>query len=280
MERSSDGARRRRAGSTILERGRERVAVSAKKLKIVGVIPARLNSERLPGKVLLMAAGRAMVHHVYEGARGCPLLNELLIATDSPDVRAYCEAHRIPVVMTADSHRSGTERIHEVMQRVGGDVFVNLQGDEPLVTADHVRLLIEPFLAPDDRSAALMVTTLKVKMDAAEASNPNVVKVVADPRGRALYFSRAPIPYRRDADSSLPCYKHLGFYAYRAEALARYVALPPSPLEKTERLEQLRFLENGISIYVAETAQDTVGVDTAEDWQAVCRVLAARSLLT
>ena len=159
------------------------------------------------------------------------------------------------------------------MQTVPGDIFLNLQADEPLLTSRHLQLLVAPFL----RDAATQVSTLKTPLDAAAAQDPNVVKVVTDESGRALYFSRAPIPYHRNAASSLPYYKHLGLYGYRREALARYFELPASPLEQAERLEQLRFLENGIPIQVAETAEDTVGVDTEEDWQAVSRLLEGRS---
>ena len=242
------------------------------KPKIVGVIPARLHSQRLPGKVLRQIAGRAMLHHVYERARECSLLDDLLVATDSENVREYCAEHQIRVLMTAESHRSGTERIHEVMHKIPADVFLNLQADEPLLTGEHLRLLAEPFLLHGDAQ----VTTLKTPLDAAAAQNPNVVKVVTDARGRALYFSRAPIPYRRDTASALPYYKHLGLYGYRREALERYCALPPAQLEQAERLEQLRFLENGIPIHVLETAEDTIGVDTEEDWEAVARYLENR----
>lgn len=234
---------------------------------IVGVIPARMSSERLPGKVLRSLGGRAMLHHVFEGARQCPRLRGVWVATDSGEVRDYCARNQIPVLMTAATHRSGTERIHEVIEKLPAAVYVNLQADEPMLRASHVELLLEPFL----RRPQTQVTTLKTPLDPAEAQNPNVVKVVTDPGGQALYFSRAPIPYRRHAGSALPFYKHLGFYAYSREALERYVQWPPSPLEQTERLEQLRFLENGIPIQVAETAEDTIGVDTEEDWQAVTR---------
>jgi 3-deoxy-manno-octulosonate cytidylyltransferase (CMP-KDO synthetase) len=246
---------------------------SEKKPRIVAVIPARLNSERLPGKVLRVMAGRAMLHHVYDGVRGCPLLDELLVATDAEAVRSYCSQRQIPVLMTSSAHRSGTERIYEVTQRIAGDVFLNLQADEPLVDVDHVQSLIKPFLADE----TVQVSTLKVPLDAAMAANPNVVKVVTDRRGRALYFSRAPIPYRRDPASSLPYYKHLGLYGYRRETLDRYVQMGPTELEQAERLEQMRFLENGIPIQVAETSRDTIGVDTEEDWVAVSRLLESNS---
>lgn len=236
------------------------------RLKVVGVIPARLASERLPGKVLLEHEGRAMIHHVHASASGCPLLDELLIATDAEPVRDYCQRHGLAVVMTSPAHSSGTERIREVARAHPADVYVNIQGDEPLVRPEHITALIELFTR--DSLETVAVATLKTPMDHAAAQNPNVVKVVTDQRGRALYFSRAAIPFRRNQQSALSCFKHLGFYAYRREALFRYCELPASPLEITERLEQLRFLDHGISIHVAETPFDTIGVDTREDWEA------------
>ena len=235
--------------------------------RVVGVIPARFDSERLPGKVLRPICGKAMVHIVYERAKLCPLLAELWVGTDSERVHDYCAQNQIPVLMTTRRHRSGTERILEVIEKIPADVYVNIQADEPMLTPEHLRLLIEPFLARAD----VQVTTLKTPLAAAEAQNPNVVKVVTNIRGEALYFSRAPIPCPRNAASASPFYKHLGLYAYSRAALERYREWPASPLEETERLEQLRFLENGIPIHVAETAQDTIGVDTEEDWAAVTR---------
>lgn len=251
-------------------------------VRVRGVIPARFDSERLPGKVLRTIGGKAMVQIVYERAKLCPLLDELWVATDSERVRDYCRGNQIPVLMTARTHRSGTERILEVIETMpadadgndvfANDIYVNIQADEPMLTAEHLRLLIEPFLADSD----VQVTTLKTKLDPAEAQNPHVVKVVTNLRGQAVYFSRAPIPYPRNPAAGLPFYKHLGLYAYRRAALERYRDLPASPLEETERLEQLRFLEHGIAIHVAETAEDTIGVDTEDDWAAVTKYFAAQ----
>jgi 3-deoxy-manno-octulosonate cytidylyltransferase (CMP-KDO synthetase) len=258
-----------------------RAGGSEKKLTVVGVIPARMESERLPGKVLRPICGRPMIHRVYDAARACDALSELWVATDSAAVSEYCAANGIAVMMTSRAHRSGTERVHEVMQKRSADrsapdvfahdsahdIYVNIQGDEPMLQPSHLDLLIEPFL----RHPQTRVTTLKTPLAPDEAANPNVVKVVSSPHGGALYFSRAAIPYRRNSASTVPCYKHLGFYAYRAEALRLYVSLPVSPLEETERLEQLRFLENGIPMHVAETPFDTIGVDTEDDLLAVTR---------
>ena len=246
---------------------------SPQKVMVAGVIPARLNSERLPGKVLRTLAGKAMLHHVYDAARDCALLDQLWVATDSEAVREYCVSHQIPVVMTSATHRSGTERIREAMEQITAEIFLNLQGDEPLLTAAHVRQLIEPFL----NDPSVQVTTLKTALDASAAQNPNVVKVVTDSGGNALYFSRAAIPYPRDGAANPRYFKHLGLYGYRRQALLRYSTLSPTPLEQTERLEQLRFLENAIPIYVAETQQDTIGVDTEEDWHALTQYLEDRA---
>ena len=247
-------------------------------LRVLGVIPARYDSERLPGKVLLPICGKPMIQIVYERARLCPLLDELWVATDSERVQECCLQNRIPVAMTSRAHRSGTERILELMEKMPADVYVNVQGDEPMLTPAHLRLLIEPFLISATATEArpgVQVTTLKTPLDPAEASNPNVVKVVTNLRDEAVYFSRAPIPYPRNSAAHPGFYKHLGLYAYTRGALERYRTLPVSPLEETERLEQLRFVEHGIPIHVAETAEDTIGVDTEDDWAAVTRYFEA-----
>lgn len=227
--------------------------------KIIGVIPARLDSQRLPGKVLLDIGPKPMVHWVYERARQSPLLSELFVATDSEKVRQYCSRHDIPVILTGQ-HASGSDRIHEVMERTDGDVYVNIQGDEPTIRPDHIDLLLRPIL--DGKSE---VATLKVAVDKAAAQDPNDVKVVTDSRGRALYFSRFPIPFDRDATGGIRFYKHIGLYGYTRAALVLFHSLPPSPLELAEKLEQLRYLENGIPIMVAETPYDMVGVNTRAD---------------
>ena len=229
--------------------------------KIIGVIPARLESTRLPRKLLRPICGRPMIAWVYERARQARGLDKLLVATDSEEILAYCVASGIPGMMTSSAHRSGTDRVVEVMSREPADVYVNVQGDEPMVTAGHIELLLRPFL----EVPATRVSTLKVGMPLDEARDPNNVKVVTNPQGQALYFSRSPIPFDRDGSGRVRYYKHLGLYAYSAEALEKFSLLPPSELEQQERLEQLRFLENGIPIAVVETSQDTIGVDTEPD---------------
>lgn len=231
------------------------------KLKMVGVIPARLGSQRLARKVLQEINGRLLVEQVYRGVSGSPFLSELWVATDSEEVFRACNERKIPVLMTSPDHASGTDRIYEVMTKKPADIYVNIQGDEPLVRADHLEALLNPFTS----QTGVRVSTLKTKISAEAAKCPNVVKVTTDSRGWALYFSRSVIPFDRDGSSPHPLFKHLGFYAYTKEELEKFHRLPPSSLEQTEKLEQLRFLENQIPIFVAETAFDTIGVDTEED---------------
>jgi 3-deoxy-manno-octulosonate cytidylyltransferase (CMP-KDO synthetase) len=235
-------------------------------MRIVAVIPARLASTRLPGKVLRPIAGVPMLGWVYRAALACPQLDQVLIATDSSEVVAYADSEGWPSVMTSPDLPSGTDRVHAVSGLVDADIYVNIQGDEPLVRREHIEALLRPFAL-----AAAEVTTLSTPCTPAEVDDPNAVKVVTASDGRALYFSRASIPYNRGI--ATPPRKHLGLYAYRKAALARFAGLPPSPLEMTERLEQLRLLENGINIYVEHTTFTTIGVDTEADLLAVEQVL-------
>jgi 3-deoxy-manno-octulosonate cytidylyltransferase (CMP-KDO synthetase) len=239
-------------------------------MKAIAVIPARLASTRLARKALRGIAGQPMVGRVYEAVRSSSLLADVIIATDSDEIMSACERHGWKARMTSTEHRSGTERVHEIANLVAADVYLNVQGDEPLTRAEHIAALLDVMNDP-----AVQVGTLKTPAPEADFHNPNAVKVVADTTGRALYFSRATIPH--DRDHTNPRYfKHLGFYAYRKSALDRFVALPESSLERSERLEQLRFLENGISIHVGETPFDTVGVDTEEDLRRVEEILRRR----
>jgi 3-deoxy-manno-octulosonate cytidylyltransferase (CMP-KDO synthetase) len=240
-------------------------------MTVLGVIPARLASTRLPRKVLREIAGRPMICHVYERARQAPSLSDLLVATDSGEVVDACRRHGIPAVLTSPDHPSGTDRVWEVAQSRRADVYVNIQGDEPLMSPRHVERLVEPFRErPDTR-----VSTLCIRATDEELRMTHVNKVVRDLQGRALYFSKYPIPFDRDGIGVVR-YKHPGFYAYTGEALDAFHRWPPSPLERVEGLEQLRFLENGIPIVVVETDEPTIGVDTEEDLAAVEARLAAR----
>lgn len=226
----------------------------------IAVIPARLQSTRLERKVLREIAGKPMVGHVYDAAKRSPLLQDVIIATDSEEVKQVAQAHGWKAQMTLASHRSGTDRVYEVAQRVHADVYVNVQGDEPLARPEHFAALLKPMSQPE-----VMVSTIKTPCPHVDIANPHAVKVVTDKKGRALYFSRFTIPFDRDHAGGIQYFKHLGFYAYRKAALEKFCHWPESKLEAAERLEQLRFLENGIDIYVEETPFDTVGVDSEAD---------------
>lgn len=239
-------------------------------MKAIAVIPARLASTRLPRKMLREISGKPLIGVVYEAVRSSPLLADVMIATDSDEILSACRKNGWKAQMTAGTHRSGTERVHEVSGHEVADVYINVQGDEPMVRAEQIACLLRVMENPEAQVGTLMTPTALV-----DIQNPNAVKVVTDLAGRALYFSRATIPF--DRDKTNPRYfKHLGLYAYRKAALDRFVTLPESSLEKSERLEQLRFLENGISIFCAETPYDSVGVDTEEDLQRAIEILKKR----
>jgi 3-deoxy-manno-octulosonate cytidylyltransferase (CMP-KDO synthetase) len=207
-------------------------------MKAIAIVPARLASTRLPRKMLREIAGKPLVGWVYEAVRASPLLSDVIIATDSEEILEACRKHGWKAQMTSSTHRSGTERVHEVSNSIAADVYVNVQGDEPLVCPEQIATLLAVM-----NDAAVQVGTVKTPCPVAEIGNPNAVKVVTAPDGRALYFSRATIPF--DRDGTQPRYfKHLGLYAYRKPALDLFVSRPESVLEKSERLEQLRFLEN------------------------------------
>ncbi len=237
-------------------------------MRAIAVIPARLASTRLSRKVLREINGRPMLAHVYEAARACRALEDVIVATDSSEVADLCRDNGWHFQITSASHRSGTERVHEISESLPADVYVNVQGDEPLARSQQIDTLLELMGNID-----VQVGTLKTTCAEEDRNNPNAVKVVTDLEGRAMYFSRATIPFDRDGVSDVRYYKHLGFYAYRKPALDAFVKWPESRLERSERLEQLRFLYNGVNIYVAETPHDTVGVDTEDDLRRVEGIL-------
>jgi 3-deoxy-manno-octulosonate cytidylyltransferase (CMP-KDO synthetase) len=240
------------------------------KIRAIAVIPARLASTRLPRKMLREIAGKPLIGLVYEAVKTSTLLADVIIATDADEILRVCNEHGWKARMTSSAHRSGTERVHEISNREVADVYINVQGDEPLTQPEHMATLLRVMQNPDAQVGTVMTRAAEIDIE-----NPNAVKVVSDLNGRALYFSRATIPF--DRDGVRPRYfKHLGLYAYRKPALDRFVTLPESSLEKSERLEQLRFLENGIPIYVGETPYDSVGVDTEEDLQRVIELLRKR----
>ena len=237
-------------------------------MHVAAIIPARIASTRLPRKILREIAGRPMLAWVYEAARKSNALNEVIVATDSDEIMDVCQRHGWTARMTSPECKSGTERVYEVSREVNADVYVNVQGDEPLTRPEHMDRLVALMQNPE-----VQVGTLRTPCAAIDINNPNAVKCVADAHGRALYFSRATIPFDRDKTGGSQYFKHLGFYAYRKSALEKFMSWPESSLEKSERLEQLRFLENGVPIHLAETPFDTVGVDTEEDLHRVENIL-------
>ena len=239
-------------------------------MKTIAVIPARLQSTRLPRKMLREIAGEALISRVYRGVRACSLLADVIVATDSDEIVELCQQNGFHSRMTSSTCRNGTERVQEISQSVKADLYINVQGDELLARSEHIETILALMKNPEAQ-----VGTLKTPAAAEDIDNPNAVKVVTDQNGRALYFSRSTIPY--DRDGVKPVYfKHLGFYAYRKAALDRYVAWPEWSLERSERLEQLRFLENGVHIYVTETPHDTLRIDAPEDLQKAEEILKGR----
>ena len=245
-------------------------------MRVTAVIPARYASTRFPGKPLADLCGKPMIQWVCEGAARCPLIDQVLVATDDERIAAAVRAFGGTAVMTRADHPTGTDRLAEVAAGLESDLIVNVQGDEPLIDPKMIEAAVRPLLA----DPAIPMGTLKTKLTSLEEfHNPNVVKVVTDRRGFALYFSRAPIPHPRDFSEQLESRwrelataKHVGLYVYRRDFLLAFPKLEPTPLEEQEKLEQLRALEHGHRIFVAETAMAAQGVDTPEDLERVKKV--------
>lgn len=238
--------------------------------RFFGIIPARYGSTRFPGKPLALILGKPMFWHVYRRASQCPELERVVLATDSRRIAAAADAHQVPCVMTRTDHPSGTDRVLEaadLLELPESAVVINIQGDEPALHPAMLSELAQAFRAPE-----VEVATLISDMDPAEIEDRDQVKVVIDRRGNALYFSRAAIPHARD-DRPATYYRHVGLYAFRMATLRRFVALGPGRLEQTEKLEQLRLLENGIPIRAVQTRHRSLGVDRPEDIATVARWL-------
>ena len=234
-------------------------------MRAIGIIPARYASTRLPGKPLLRETGKPLVQHVWERAREAASVETVLIATDDERIVRAAEAFGAEACLTAASHRTGTDRIAEAAADIDCEVVVNIQGDEPEIEPDAIDHAVAALIAAPDAA----MSTLAHRADGtAGVGDPNVVKVVVDRRGRALYFSRAPVPFPRDRSTQPSYLLHVGLYAYRKDFLMLYPTLPQTPLEKVEKLEQLRALENGHIIQVAETDYRALGIDTPADYEA------------
>jgi len=243
--------------------------------KVVMVIPARYGSVRLPGKPLVMLAGKTMIQRVYEQAKKAQQAHRVIVATDDERIVKAVEAFGGEARMTRTEHRTGTERVAEVAAHVEGEVFVNVQGDEPLLDPVAVDTAVNALLEEPVAQVATVATPLKA---AADIMDPNVVKTVLDFDENALYFSRAPIPWVRDSGNKILVrhLKHLGLYVFQREALLEYPTLPQGELERIEQLEQLRWMENGYKIRVAEVEHDAVSVDVQADVERVERLLQGR----
>ena len=247
------------------------VSIGRMELRVLGVIPARFASTRMPGKPLALINDTPMVEWVARGASESELMDDLIIATDDERIRDAVESCGRQTMMTSPTLLSGTDRVAIVADRFDHDLVINIQGDEPLIKGPMIDALIEA-LASDE---SVPVATLGHPMSDEEAADPNVVKVVTDMRGRALYFSRAKIPYirRPPREGAQNYFKHVGIYGYRRDFLLKFAALPPSHLEQAEGLEQLRALEYGFPVRVVETPYRVMGVDTQEDLEKVREAL-------
>lgn len=243
-------------------------------MKITAVIPARYASTRFPGKALAEIDGRPMIQHVYERTARSKLICRVIVATDDARIATAVTQFGGEVVMTSVEHETGTDRLAEVAAGLDADIIVNVQGDEPLIDPAMIDLAIQPFLEEADLQMGTLKTRIKCLHD---FLSPNVVKVVTDTSHNALYFSRSPLPFFRDKwkdlkDESfccgkLHCYKHVGLYVYRRDFLLKFAAMPATFLEISEKLEQLRAVENGVKVRVVETDFESIGVDTPEDLQ-------------
>lgn len=237
-------------------------------LKTLGIIPARYASSRFPGKPLVDIKGKSMIRRVYEQVSKAKRIQEVIVATDDQRILEHVQHFGGQVQMTADTHRSGTDRCAEVASRMEGfDVVINIQGDEPFIDPRQIDQVIEPLSVPGGMEISTLAKTLT---DQAALFNPNVVKVVFDRQQKALYFSRSAIPHLREVDPSYwlgkaDFYKHIGIYGFRREALLAVAKEPPGILEQCESLEQLRWLEAGYRIHVGITKWESIGIDHPED---------------
>jgi 3-deoxy-manno-octulosonate cytidylyltransferase (CMP-KDO synthetase) len=237
--------------------------------KTVAIIPARYGSMRLPGKALIDIDGKPLIRRVYERVSGASLVSRVVVATDDQRIADAVTSFGGEVVMTSTEHRSGTDRVAEAALKTGGDSIVNVQGDEPLIDPQVIDLVIEKLRDNDKMSCSTAASPIA---DESVYHDPNAVKVVLDMQGRALYFSRSPLPFYRDGVFG-GAYLHAGIYCFRREFLSRYAALEPTLLEQAEKLEQLRILEHGYAIGVVITGHAAIGVDTPEDLETVRRMI-------
>jgi len=243
-----------------------------RKPSVLAVIPARHGSSRFPGKPLTPIAGRPMIQHVVERVRQAQLLSGVIVATDEASIKSAVEAFGGEAILTRADHRTGTDRVAEVAVHRTAEIYLNVQGDEPLIDPGTIDALVTALLEDDSVQIAGPCAAIT---QANDIMDPNITKVVRDFDGNALYFSRAPIPWVRDRDESVAArhWKHIGLYAFRRDALLDFPTLPPGDLERLEQLEQLRWLENGYRIRIIETEYDAISVDVPADVERVEKLL-------
>ena len=262
-------------------------------MKAAVVIPARLGSQRFPRKVLARDTGKYLIQHVYEGVLGCPGVDRIILATDSEEVAEACRSFGAEVALTSPTHVSGTDRVAEVARGLSDDVIINVQGDEPLIEHGDLRTILGLFEAETGTTTehrgtpdVVMATLVVPRADPEGFLDPNIVKAVVAQDGHALYFSRSPVPYAAIAGSSaaggsrawqVEWFQHVGIYAYRREFLLELTALPPTPLEKREKLEQLRALEHGYRIKAGRAERPHVGIDTREEYEEFVKAYLGKS---
>lgn len=240
-------------------------------MKFIGVIPARYGSTRFPGKPLALINGKPMIQHVYERVSRSSKLDSVYVATDHVLIQEAVESFGGKVILTREDHETGSDRIEEVASKIEGDFYINIQGDEPLISFELINILVDTAKETPD---AIVTARTKIKSKE-DIINPNIVKVVTNKFNDALYFSRSTIPFNR-ANLETSYYKHLGIYCYPKSILKEFVKLPTSSLESVEMLEQLRLLENGYKIKVIETEYEAIGVDTPEDIEKVEKILGGK----
>jgi len=240
-------------------------------IHIIGVIPARYASTRFPGKPLIDIGGKSMIQRVYEQCKKTSVLSDVIVATDDNRIAEHVLSFGGKVIMTADTHQSGTDRCAEVISTYKGkcDAVINIQGDEPFIDPRQIELLASAF---NEESTQIVTLIKKIKSEE-EVRNPNVVKAIANKNNQAIYFSRSPIPYRRNPGVDITYFKHVGIYGYRKQVLAEITQLPMGKLEQAESLEQLRWVENGYSIVLKETDLETIAIDTPDDLDKVLKML-------
>jgi 3-deoxy-manno-octulosonate cytidylyltransferase (CMP-KDO synthetase) len=238
-------------------------------IHIIGVIPARYASTRFPGKPLIDIGGKSMIQRVYEQCKKTSVLSDVIVATDDDRIAEHVLSFGGKVIMTADTHQSGTDRCAEVISTYKGkcDAVINIQGDEPFIDPKQIELLASAF---NEESTQIVTLIKKIKSEE-EVRNPNVVKAIANKNNQAIYFSRSPIPYRRNPGVDITYFKHVGIYGYRKQVLAEITQLPMGKLEQAESLEQLRWVENGYSIVLKETDLETIAIDTPDDLDKVLK---------